>query len=203
MGKTTASSCCRTVPSSSGTWQEKGIEFQLFSLPGSWVRAIPELDAESWPGDGDFRGGVARQSFSPHQTLNFSHSLYSRVWSLSVLTIPEPLAANHQQNLGFLILFLSIKGATRTFKSVKVEKTNSQKPWEEIVAPKTKIMEWGGGAQVWHGLFRFLSWKNSSMSWEKTLIFFLLFCNPLSSVTRYILLLHTLTAAERSESVPK
>lgn len=80
-----ASSCCWTALSSSDTWHKKGIKFQMFSLPGSWVRGIRELDAESWLGDGEFqiRGSHKAKLFPPPDTEFPSFPLFQSLVSIS------------------------------------------------------------------------------------------------------------------------
>lgn len=84
------------------------------------------------------------QSFSsPPDTEFLSFSLFQSLISLSPhysLFWQQTLRIT-QQIFGFLNFF-SIKGTTRTFTPVEVEKTNSQKPWEDTVVPTRK--SWNG-----------------------------------------------------------
>lgn len=80
-----ALSCCWTTLSSSDTWHKKGLKSQVFPLPGSWVRGIRELDAESWLGDEEFqiRGSHKAKLFPPPDTKFPSFPLFQSLVSIS------------------------------------------------------------------------------------------------------------------------
>lgn len=116
---------CWTIVSYSDIWHNAGIKFQVFLLPGSWVRLIRKLNAESCVEDGEFqRDGVTGQFFFPlPNTKLYLFPSFERDWPLLVITMSlvsnEKYCVSNQQDSviphpGFVPLF-SIKGTNSTF----------------------------------------------------------------------------------------